>query len=141
MKCVVSFFAILLLGSSSVGCSSGSSDAPPDASTSGSDGGGDGGPGDVVGTCTPSPGFAGNAKHVGAYCSPNGGQCATYGNSLVQCSIDLSPQGSDFCILIGCQADTDCGQDGCCTGESGNPIHACVPSGCFDAGICPGIPQ
>jgi hypothetical protein len=135
---VLSALVVLLAGTGGLACSSGSSDAPPDASVP-SEGGG--GPGEVIGTCTPTPGFAGNAKHVGAYCSPNGGQCATYGNSLVQCSIDLSAQGADFCILIGCSADTDCGQDGCCTGESGNPVHACVPSGCFDAGVCPGIPQ
>jgi hypothetical protein len=135
---VLSALVVLLVGTGGVACS-GSSDAPPDASAPGEGGGG--GPGEVVGTCTPSAGFGGNAKHVGAYCSPNGGQCATYGNSLVQCSIDLSAQGADFCILLGCSADTDCGQDGCCTGESGNPVHACVPNGCFDAGVCPGIPQ
>ncbi len=94
-----------------------------------------------LGSCTPAPGDTGNSKNVGAYCTKSGGQCSTYPNPSVQCSIDLSAQGANFCILIGCLADGDCGEDACCTGQSGNPIHACVPNGCFDAGVCQGIPQ
>jgi hypothetical protein len=79
--------------------------------------------------------------NVGAYCTKGGGQCSDYPNTSLQCSIDLSAQGSNFCILIGCSQDSDCGADACCTGQAGNPIHACVPNGCFDAGVCQGIPQ
>ena len=60
---VLSALVVLLAGTGGLACSSGSSDAPPDASVP-SEGGG--GPGEVIGTCTPTPGFAGNAKHVGA---------------------------------------------------------------------------
>jgi hypothetical protein len=93
------------------------------------------------GSCTPAPGNTGNAENVGAFCTKNGGQCSTYTNTSIECSIDLSAQGSNFCVLIGCSQDTDCGEDACCTGQAGDPIHACVPNGCFDAGACPGIPQ
>jgi hypothetical protein len=107
--------------------SSGSAPAPSDASTSGSGG---------LLTCTPPAGSTGNSKNVGAYCTKNGGQCSKFSSSEVQCSIDLSSSGSNFCILIGCSQDSDCGEDACCTGEAGNPIKACVPNGCFDGGVC-----
>ena len=110
---------------------------------SGSDGGADSGPSGTPspGVCTPAAGQTGNALNVGAYCTHGGGQCAQYGGAY-GCSIDLSAQGGNFCILIGCAQSSDCGVGGCCTGESGNPIHACVPSGCVivDGGSCPPIP-
>ena len=34
--------------------------------------------------------------NVGAYCTKGGGQCSAYGNSLLQCSSDLSPIGGNF---------------------------------------------
>ena len=94
--------------------------------------------GTTVGTCTPSPCFGGNSKHVGAYCTEGGGQCSTYTSANVACSIDLSTMGSNFCILLNCMQDSDCGEDACCTGMQGT-IKACVPKGCFDGGICQAI--
>ena len=88
--------------------------------------------------CTPGPGYSGNSKHVGAYCTPNGGECAKY--SLL-CSIDLDPRGNKFCIFLPCHSHADCGENACCTGDPGNSVHACVPVACLvDDGVCPAIP-
>jgi hypothetical protein len=135
---LVPFACVAACSSSSSGPTS---NEPSDGSASSSGGSEGGSSSSMIGSCTPAPGFAGNSKFVGAYCTQNGGQCAQYGVVTVQCSIDLDPSGSNFCILIGCSADSDCGEDACCTGRAGNPVHACVPNGCFDGGACPGIPQ
>ena len=89
-----------------------------------------------VGTCIPTEGYAGNSLHVGAYCTVAGGQCSVYGNFALQCSSDLSALGGNFCLLVGCTDDSNCGEDGCCTAPGGQGIHACIPVGCFDAGVC-----
>lgn len=93
------------------------------------------------GVCPPPPGASGNSKNVGAYCTPNGGECTKYSASL-RCSIDLDPRGDKFCILLGCQSHGECGELACCTGDPGNPVHACVPLECVvdDSGGCPPIP-
>ena len=126
--------------SSSTGTSSGTTSAP------GTDGGsaphGDAGAssssssGPSPGNCYPTPGQTGNDKNVGAYCSKAGGQCGSYGNLSLQCSSDLSAQGGNFCLIVGCAKDGDCGQDGCCSGPAGSIVRACIPIGCFDAGVC-----
>ena len=91
----------------------------------------------LPGTCTPAAGFAGNSKNVGAYCTQHGGQCQQYGLS---CSIDLDPRGGNFCILVLCGTDADCGENACCTGDPMNPQseRACIPVLCdIDGGTCP----
>jgi hypothetical protein len=127
-----------------VACGSGSDSATPKpdaAATPEADAGATGStPGTTVGTCYPSVGFAGNAKNVGAYCSPNAGQCSTYpGAATLLCSADVAPPGSppgDFCVLVGCTTSADCGEDACCTGDTPTSPKACVPIGCFDGGVC-----
>ncbi|MHB8418830.1 MAG: hypothetical protein ACYDCL_12190 [Myxococcales bacterium] len=123
--------------------------ATPSPSDAGSRAGPDAGPdagstGASPGVCTPAPGQTGNSLNVGAYCTKGNGQCANYGgpagNNLA-CSIDLDPSGGNFCILLPCSQDSDCGPDACCTGDPCNPIHACVPIQCLsDGGVCPPIP-
>ena len=88
------------------------------------------------GNCYPVSGQTGNEKHVGAYCQKSGGQCSTYGNLSLQCSTDLSAQGGNFCLIVGCTKDSDCGTDSCCSGPSGSIVRACIPIGCFEAGVC-----
>ncbi len=116
------------------GSGGGVADAGPD--------GGDAGPQGTAspGVCNPTPGQTGNSIHVGAYCTPGGGQCAQYGPASA-CSIDLSSDGNDACITIGCHANGDCAEDACCTGNGG-PVNACVSLGCLvsDGGSCPPIP-
>lgn len=105
----------------------------------------DGGPHPTPGQCTPDPTSTGNSKNVGAYCTAGGGQCAAYpaGNARL-CAIDLDPSGGSFCIKIGCSDHQACGEEACCTGRPGQPVHACVPKGCLapDADVaCPPIPR
>jgi hypothetical protein len=121
-----------------VGCTSGSSapsssaDADPDPPSSAGDAASKASPG----TCLPTIGDTGNSKNVGAYCTKGGGQCSDYPNTSLQCSSDLSAQGGNFCLFLGCTLDTDCGEDACCTSPAGSGIHACIPIGCFDSGVC-----
>lgn len=122
---------------------SGGSDGGADSGSNGAqDAGVDAGPpvGPSPGVCAPSTGQTGNSLNVGAYCTHGGGQCAQYSNGALACAIDLSTSGGDFCILIGCMQNSDCGNAACCTGNGG-PINACVPSGCLvaDGGACPPV--
>lgn len=93
-----------------------------------------------VGACEPNEVAKGNSQHVGAYCSPGGGQCAEYPGTF--CAIDLDPEGDDFCIKLGCKSHADCGEEACCTGRASNPIKACVPIACVSeiGGECPPVP-
>lgn len=50
-----------------------------------------------VGSCEPNAAATGNARHVGAYCTANGGQCSAYGNDSLHCSVDLDPRGGKRC--------------------------------------------
>lgn len=100
------------------------------------DSGVDSGPTPSPGNCYPTSSDTGNSKNVGAYCTKSGGQCSDYSSTSLQCSSDLSAQGGNFCLLVGCSQDTDCGEDSCCTAPVGSPISACIPIGCFDAGVC-----
>ncbi len=105
---------------------------------------GDGGipSGPSPGVCYPTPDQTGNSKHVGAYCSPGGGQCNQYGGAYA-CSVDVDPQGNDACIIIGCSSNSDCAEMACCWGRASEPIHACLAIGCIlnDGGsVCPPIP-
>jgi hypothetical protein len=96
-----------------------------------------------VGACIPNEAAAGNSKHVGAYCSPGGGQCAQWGSgNATICAIDLDPEGDNFCIKVGCKSHDACGEQACCTGRVDNPIKACVPIECVaeTPGVCPPIP-
>jgi hypothetical protein len=120
-----------------VACSSGSS------GTSSTTTGGNGGlpPGyvgdDDAGTCTPAPGYTGNSKHVGAFCTQGGGQCYQWGNLF--CSADVDPAQGDFWCLLQCTSDADCGEDSCCHVDTQNHTSnmACIPIGCVaDAGAC-----
>ncbi len=130
-------------------CGGGSSqpDAGPDAGTHGNaavDGGGSAGPaggggssdaGDYLGSCTPGPGWTGNAQHVGAYCSAGGGQCDAY---ALSCAVDLSAtQGGPYCIQLGCASNDACGAGACCYADQG--FQVCVPQFCVvpDGGACP----
>ncbi len=97
---------------------------------------GDSSTGSTAGTCIPGPGDTGNDKNVGAYCTKGGGQCSNYNNPLLQCSSDLSSLAGNFCLIVGCSQDSDCGTDGCCTAPAGESIKACIPVGCFDSGVC-----
>lgn len=102
----------------------------------------DSGPHPTPGACMPDPTGTGNSKNVGAYCTNGGEQCRQYDFASF-CSIDLDSEGSNFCIHIGCRDHDTCGEEACCTGRPGNPIHACVPKQCLapDAGTaCPDIP-
>jgi hypothetical protein len=114
-----------------------------DATVEGGGGGDDGGSPSPPGTCLPNPGSSGNAKHVGAYCTPGGGECNKWGSGNASiCAIDVDPQGDKFCILIGCKTNDDCADKACCTGRADEPVHACVPLGCVDngSGQCTAIP-
>lgn len=94
------------------------------------------------GICVPPAGYTGNSKNVGAACTPGGGECRQYSFAGL-CSIDLDPQGDNFCIHIGCRDHATCGEMACCTGRAGSAIHACVPKGCLVGDIsaeCPPIP-
>lgn len=94
------------------------------------------------GICVPPAGYTGNSKNVGAACTAGGGECRQYSFAGL-CSIDLDPQGDNFCIHIGCRDHTTCGEMACCTGRAGSAIHACVPKGCLVGDIsaeCPPIP-
>lgn len=103
----------------------------------------DAGPHATPGICLPDPLGTGNNLNVGAYCSPGGNQCAQYDNARL-CSIDLDPEGDNFCIRIGCRSHDDCGNQGCCTGRAEVSTKACVPKGCLTDGdltkACPPIP-
>lgn len=125
----------LALAALALGCGSSASHGGADA---GRDGGTDAGTtGPSPGVCTPLPGQTGNALHVGAYCTYDGGQCGQYN---LACSITLDSSGGNFCISLGCEKDADCGQDACCTGDPCDPVYACVPNQCFAGSVCPGIP-
>jgi hypothetical protein len=113
------------------------------------DGGSDAGPVDSgqpcdspAGACAPLTCSTGNEHHVGAYCTHGGRQCGAYGIGALQCAIDLDPRGGDYCILVGCAANSDCGTGACCNGDpSISTIFACAPMGCVtDAGTCPQPP-
>ena len=121
-----------------VGCGSSGASPTPDAGKTGST------PGTTVGTCAPSPGFEGNSKNVGAYCTESGGQCSSYPNGpALLCAADVAPAGCTkgiFCLVL-CSTDSDCGEGACCAGESPTSPKACVPNGCFDAGICTPVAQ
>lgn len=96
-----------------------------------------------VGECIPNEAATGNSKHVGAYCSPGGGQCAQWGSgNATICAVDVDPDGDNFCIKIGCKNHEACGELACCTGRADNPIKACVPIDCVSEidGECPPIP-
>lgn len=118
------------------GCSS-SNDGGADASAA------DATPHPTPGICMPDPGGTGNELNVGAYCTPGGGECSNYDNARL-CSIDLDPEGDNFCIRVGCRNHESCGTQACCTGREDNPIKACVPKGCLTNGdlnaACPPIP-
>ena len=90
-----------------------------------------------AGTCTPAPGYLGNSKHVGAFCSQGGGQCAQWGEF---CSIDVDPAQGDYWCLLQCTTGADCGEEACChvdTQTAGSGLMACVPICCVaDAGAC-----
>jgi hypothetical protein len=104
----------------------------------------DTGPHPSPGVCFPDPTQTGNSMNIGAYCTQGGHECGQYHNGLT-CAIDVDPMGGNFCIKIGfCQQASDCGEEACCTGRAGNPIHACVPKQCVapDAGAdCPPPPS
>ncbi len=123
-------------GSSTTSGASSSSSSEGSSSGASSTGGGpvsDAG-NTLPGTCQPAPGFAGNSKGIGAYCTVDGGQCA----SGLDCS-GAEPGGTgNFCMSIGaCTIDTDCGADACCVLEEGI-VHVCLPLLCSsDAGTCP----
>jgi predicted small lipoprotein YifL len=97
-----------------------------------------------VSACHPAPGFEGNSRNVGAYCTVGGGECSNWGPSgATACAKDLDPEGDTFCILVGCQSNAACGDDACCTGRSAGGIHACVPRLCVvdhPADACPAFP-
>ena len=122
---IVLLFILVACGTSSSPANDSGMDAAADGSTA------------LI--CTPGPGYTGNSKHVGAYCTPNGGECQKYSLS---CAVDLDPRGNKFCILLPCHTHADCGENACCTGDPGNPVHACVPIACLvdDASACPAIP-
>ncbi|MFO0726668.1 MAG: hypothetical protein U1E65_22970 [Myxococcota bacterium] len=95
------------------------------------------------GICIPDMYGTGNDLHVGAFCSPGGNQCGKYDQAPL-CSIDLDPEGDNFCIRVGCHSHAECGNQGCCTGRENVSIKACVPKGCLTNGDltaeCPPIP-
>lgn len=119
-----------------MGC--GSSEGPADASVD------DAGPHPTPGVCLPGPGGTGNELHVGAYCTPGGGECSQYVDTAPLCAIDLDPEGDRFCIRVGCRDHEACGAQACCTGRDDNGPKACVPKGCLTGGdltaACPPIP-
>jgi hypothetical protein len=124
-------------------CDGGTTDGGPGSDAGTGDGGSDGGTciPSPAGTCIPDSCATGNEKHIGAYCSKGGKQCNQYGNLLLQCAIDLSTSGDNFCILLLCTQNSDCGTESCCTGDPTQPTQpkACVPYGCIvtDGGACP----
>ena len=72
----------------------------------------------------------GNSLHVGAWCSPSGGQCVQYG---LTCGIDADPvEGEYFCVKL-CTLNSECGENACCTGDPMDEHQgqrACVPNVC-----------
>jgi hypothetical protein len=96
-----------------------------------------------VSACHPAPGYEGNSKNVGAFCSVGGGECAAWGPSgATACAKDLDPEGDTFCILVGCRSNAACGEEACCTGRTETGIHACVPRKCVTGNDdpCPAFP-
>ena len=69
----------------------------------------------------------GNSLGVGKYCTPSGEECSGLMAGL--CTADI---GEDewFCVKIGCQMDSDCGEDATCDKQQGS--SGCVPSKCVD---------
>lgn len=82
-----------------------------------------------MGSCDPTQGFGGNSLGIGAYCTQGGGQC---GSNLF-CAADAN-QPYNFCILLGCTANTDCAEDACCVAQQG--LQVCVPVGCVPGNVC-----
>jgi hypothetical protein len=67
----------------------------------------------------------GNSLGVGKYCTPGGGECT--GQPAGLCTADV---GEDewFCVKVGCQMDSDCGEMAQCVMQGGS---GCVPSKCL----------
>jgi hypothetical protein len=74
------------------------------------------------------PGDKGNNHGVGAYCTPGGKQCENYPLAAL-CLADVG-QDQWFCSRIGCQKDSDCGNDATCVMQQGS--SGCVPNRCLD---------
>jgi hypothetical protein len=87
-----------------------------------------------AGSCI-RPGDHGNSLGVGEYCSPGGGQCASFDRAPL-CLADVG-QDQWFCTRIGCDATTDCGTGAGCLLETDG--SACVPCRCDSRGL--GCPQ
>jgi hypothetical protein len=81
---------------------------------------------DAVGCAIPTD--RGNSLGIGRYCTPGGTECRENGDAVV-C---LAPfdGASNFCSIIGCEADAECGEGATCVILSAG--SACVPSYCLE---------
>lgn len=70
----------------------------------------------------------GNSLGVGRYCSAGGTECRGNGDATV-CLAPFS-DSSNFCSILGCETDADCGEDTTCVVQSAG--SACVPNYCLD---------
>lgn len=126
-------------GSGGGGSSSSTTTAQMSSSTtttSSSVGGADGGDPTPADSCT-KPGDHGNAKGVGEYCTPGGGECAKFAEAGL-CLADVG-QTQWFCTRIGCTKDDECGAATTCVMR---PEGAgCVPNKCLGGGLDGGSPD
>ncbi|MEP7125199.1 MAG: hypothetical protein ABJE95_29990 [Byssovorax sp.] len=88
-------------------------------------GGGGGGPTEPATSCK-HPGDKGNENGVGTFCTPGGGECA----SFPKAGLCLADVGQDqwWCSRIGCKTDMDCGSAAHCHVDPGGT--GCVPDAC-----------
>ncbi|MCY1056193.1 hypothetical protein [Nannocystis sp. SCPEA4] len=72
------------------------------------------------------PGDEGNEKGVGKFCSVEGGECV--GNGTATLCLENFDSFSNYCTLINCQSDADCGAGAYCAVDPAG--SACVPNDC-----------
>lgn len=72
----------------------------------------------------------GNTNGVGHYCTPGGGECSQFPLAGL-CLADVG-QAEWFCTRIGCQMDSECGDNAVCHKEMAG--SACIPSKCEPGG-------
>jgi hypothetical protein len=101
-----------------------------DGDTGGDDGSGggdnpgtpDGGGGEEA--CA-EPGAIGNARGVGEYCTPGGGECDD-NDGATYCTVDYEDGVPPFCTLPCFSEDTDCGDGAACASDGGG-LSGCTP--------------
>ena len=63
---------------------------------------------------------------MGKFCSVEGGECV--GNGAASLCLESFDSFSNYCTMIDCKADADCGEGAyCAMQEAGS---GCVPNGC-----------